>query len=104
MLASRKRLWANIQVGALAAIMTLVLIYFSYHTVEGDRGWLVMFQQQSVLEAKLSEIATLEAKVDALRSKVSGLSDRSLDLDLLEEQVRKVLHYSHPHEVIVLQR
>jgi cell division protein FtsB len=99
----RKSVLASLQVAGLAAVMTLVSLYFVYHMFEGDRGLLVLVQQQALLEDKLSEVAMLEAKVAGIRSKVQGLADRSLDLDLLEEQVRKVLHYSHPHEVIVLQ-
>ncbi len=103
MTTTRKSITATLQRASLVGGMTFIVLYFLYHMLLGDRGLLAQVHQQTVLNTKLAEMHALESKVATMRRKVQGLSDTSLDLDLLDEQVRKVLHYSHPNEAIVIQ-
>jgi cell division protein FtsB len=50
------------------------------------------------VEAKL---AVTTAQEDALERLVSLMRPASLDRDMLEEQVRLVLNYTHPDDVVI---
>lgn len=82
------------------SIATCVLIYFSYHFIQGDRGllaWQKLEKQLKVRENKLKELQNahhhLEHRVTLMRKNICA--------DLLDEQAKSVLGYIHPHEVIV---
>ena len=54
-----------------------------------------------VLAAKKTQ-QTLISKKNRLQNKVTLLSLKSLDTDMLEERVRIMLGYSRPNETIIL--
>lgn len=86
---------------ALPALGACVLAYFSYHTVQGDRG-LLSFMRLG------NEVSRAEAAVEALRGerlslehRVGLLDPRSLDLDMLEERVRLDLNRLPSNEIVI---
>lgn len=84
------------------AIMAFIFLYFVFHAIQGDRGLLAQIRLSKVLETKQMELGDLQARVDFLESRVQGLNAVPPDLDLLEEQARKVLNYSYANEAVVL--
>ena len=48
-----------------------------------------------------SELAALQAERAAIANKTERLSTEHLDLDLLDEQARKVLGLGRPDEIII---
>lgn len=71
----------------------LLVGYFSYHAVEGDRGVRAYLQlERQIVEAQ-SRGDALSAERAALEDRVARLSPSSLDTDLLEERARIVLGY-----------
>lgn len=84
-----------------AAIFAVVIGYFTYHSVQGDKGihsYLKLNQQLKVVKAELTET---QAVKDTLERKVKGLRHTSLDLDLLEERARSVLNLMRDDELLI---
>lgn len=79
----------------------LLLGYFVFHSVEGDRGihaWRALDSKIEVAEAKL---AVLKGKREALEKKVAMLHPDSIDPDLLTEQARRVLNYLDQDDFVI---
>ena len=81
-------------------LFVVVLAYFSYHAISGDRGvlaYLRLTQQMNQTRAELdivhSERLKYERNVRLMRSD-------SLDLDLLDEQARRLLGYAGSDEKV----
>ena len=79
----------------------LLGLYFTFAAVQGDYG---VFKRGEVLAEKRA----LEGELDALRADVARmenltvrLSDRYLDLDLLDEQARDVLGMVRANEIVI---
>lgn len=83
----------------LGAFMT---IYFAFHAINGERGFLkYMYLHHEIEEAKkVAEKYNLEKT--RLEEKIQHLSNRSLDLDLLEERARIILNLAADDEFIIL--
>ena len=75
--------------------------YFLFAAIQGDYG---VFRRVEV-EARIATLAAerdrLADEVAALRARTRALSADSLDLDLLDEQLRRVLGFVRADEVIL---
>lgn len=78
-----------------------VVGYFIYHSLEGDRGLWSYFRLSQKLETLEKEYQGLHHDRMVLEEKVKRLRPESIDRDLLEKQVRHLLGYGHPDEVII---
>lgn len=81
-------------------LVLLVLLYFSYHAIQGERGllgWIKIIKKYQVAEKKLTDLL---AEKEALEKKILLMGDQ-IDPDLLEQQVRLLLGYIHPDEVMI---
>ncbi|MEQ9813216.1 MAG: septum formation initiator family protein [Azospirillaceae bacterium] len=76
--------------------------YFVYHTVQGDRGVIAMLSLRNEVAEARATLGVLRTERHFIEARVDALSPSSLDLDLLEEQVRRILNYSHPDEIVLL--
>lgn len=86
-------------VGSLFCV--LILFYLAFHTVSGERGIFALLRESRKLDALQDELADTKAKREILEKKVQKLSNNSLDLDLLDEQARKVLGTTGKNEVVL---
>lgn len=88
-------------VGYLVSLTVIALIaYFSYAAIQGPSGLVSLFKFE-VEEARLQdELALLQQQRVAVKNRTHRMSDRFLDLDLLDEQARKVLGYARGDEII----
>lgn len=85
--------------GPVAAV-TLV-IYFSYHLVEGDRSlmaWRALSEEIALAKAQLAEA---QAEQAALDHRVSLLRPNHLDRDMLDERARAVLNLAARDERVI---
>ncbi len=76
--------------------------YFAYHVVQGERGvyaWMALDQELVLAEATLTELRTGRERI---ANRVRLLHPQSLDADMLDEQVRAMLGYGRPNEIVVL--
>lgn len=74
-------------------IVLLLLAYFSYHVISGDRGLLALRELSKKVDDRKKKLDMANAEKLELEHKVSLLRNNSLDLDMLEEQARRILGY-----------
>lgn len=92
--------------GALSTSMFLVtalllMAYFGFAAIQGNFGH---FRRNQVnAEAKLlqMELVQLQTTREYLQNRTHRLSDKYLDLDLLDEQARKILGMAREDEIII---
>ncbi len=88
---------------ALAPFLTFAVIgYFIYHSIQGDRGILAWVQFQSRLLQTQSDLNHIIKIRQDLEERVRSLRPESINRDLLDQQVRLQLGYTHPDEVVIL--
>lgn len=78
-----------------------VLFWFHLNSVEGKRGEQQIARTEQKIEKAKSELDALIAERKTLTHKVALLRSQALDPDLLGVQARKMLHHSHPDELII---
>lgn len=82
-------------------LLLLVLFYLLFHAISGERGVYAWFKESRKLELLQAERDTVRKERVALEHKTRLLSSSSLDLDLLDEQARRVLGYATSNEVVI---
>lgn len=88
---------------AIAPLMALSVVgYFIYHSIQGERGILAWVQFQERLTFSLAELDEILKERKALEEKVQDLRPESINRDLLDQQVRLQLGYTHPDEIVIL--
>jgi len=86
----------------LATIIISGFYYLSSHVMRGDRGITSLFELSRKSTNLQKELDLVRAEKFNLEHKVQGLRSDSLDLDLLDEQARKIIGLSDPDEVVYL--
>lgn len=77
-------------------------MYFSYHAVMGDRGFIKYMSLQSQISHLSQNYDTLNSERVSIEDNVIRLRPQTLDKDLLEERVRYVLGYSYNNEKMIV--
>jgi cell division protein FtsB len=80
-----------------------VICYFFFFAFFGDKGLITFFslkKEVSNIEITKQELIN---KMENRKNMVGGMSSDSLDLDLLDEQSRRVLGYVGKNEVVIYQ-
>lgn len=81
-------------------MLILIMFYLGFHLVSGERGVLALFRETRKFEIVNAQLIEAKAKRQALENKVRLMSDGSLDLDMLDEQVRRVLGMANKNEIV----
>jgi len=88
--------------GVVFAVVVIALMsYLTFAALQGEHGLFRLFRieaQETRLEA---ELAGLRAERAAIENKTRRLSTDTLDLDLLDEQARRVLGLGRPDEILI---
>ena len=93
--------WKQIAVPAAYIVLIGVIAVFAHSGLQSEHG-LAAFREAGSEERRLKgELDALRTTRAALQNKVLRLSDRNLDLDLLDERARVVLGYARSDELIV---
>ncbi len=88
-------------VGYIVSLTVIALIaYFSYAAIQGPSGLVSLFKYQAQESRLQDELSALQVERMAAKNRALRMSDRFLDLDLLDEQARKVLGYARGDEII----
>lgn len=95
----RNTTWQNV---ARSLFLVFILFYLSFHAISGERGFYAWFKESKRLEQLKAELADITAKREAYEHRIKLLSSQSIDLDMLDEQARKVLGYTRPDEIVIL--
>lgn len=83
-------------------VIMCAIFYLGYHAMHGERGLYALVREQREREALTKELAQTKAEREKVELRVTHLRDGSLDLDLLDEQMRRMLGVMKKGEVIVL--
>ena len=83
------------------AVLGVLIFYFGFHALTGDRGLLTWSQRQAVLGQRKTELAQLQVKRRALEIRAHYLRDESLSADLLEERARAMLGFADPRDYVI---
>lgn len=86
---------------AVPALCVGAAIYFAHHALYDPQGWRHSAQLTQDLKSAEEELKAEQAKTGELQQRVDGLSGKSLDPDLLDEQARKSLGLAQPDEIII---
>ncbi len=84
-------------------IIVFAFFYLSYHALHGERGLSALIREQHERTTLTEQLQEKTAQRKAMELRVSHLRDGSLDLDLLDEQMRRMLGVMKPGEVVVMQ-
>jgi cell division protein FtsB len=92
--------------GALSTGMFLVsalllMAYFGFAAIQGDFGHFRRNQVNAQAYELQQELTQLQTIRGYLENKTHRLSDQYLDLDLLDEQARKILGMAREDEIII---
>lgn len=87
---------------ALSPFLALSIMgYFIYHSIQGDRGILAWAQLQKHLLHTQTQLEELIKERQNLEEKVQALGPQ-INRDLLDQQARLQLGYTHPDEIVIL--
>ncbi len=87
---------------AIWILWLLMLGYFTYHLVQGERGAIAMWRLQGQLTRSEEQLQTLRSERQSLEKHVQLLHPSHVDPDMLDEQARRSLGYAGRNEVMVL--
>jgi cell division protein FtsB len=79
----------------------LVIFYFLLSTIFGQKGLVSLSKLSQQIEKREMVKQELLSTIESKKNLVEGMSPESLDLDLLDEQSRKVLGYVGKNEVVI---
>lgn len=82
----------------------LVVLYFIFYAIFGTRGVLDYFALKSEFKERTKIKEELDIKIQNKQNLVDRMQNDSLDLDLLDEQVRKNLGYAKKKEIIIYEK
>lgn len=103
-MAKMRNMVARVSPGRLfrPLFIVFVVFYFSYHLAHGERGLFALVREQQQLAKLHQEIDTTRQARKAKEQQVAHLRDDALDLDLLDEQMRRLLGMMKPGELVVI--
>ncbi|NNU81922.1 septum formation initiator family protein [Halovulum dunhuangense] len=81
--------------------VTAAITYFTYAAIQGDYGTFRRIQVEAQAIQLERELETLRAERAVLENRTRRLSAEYLDLDLLDEQARKVLGLARADEIVI---
>ncbi|MGI4753444.1 MAG: FtsB family cell division protein [Janthinobacterium lividum] len=84
----------------LNIFLALLLGYFVFHCIYGNKGVIAYLKVNRQLEKAYDELKLLRSERVELEHNVKLLRTESLDKDMLDEQARKVLGIAAPSEQV----
>ena len=95
--------FARVRYRTIIVLLTcaLGLLYVGYQSVQGERGLLRWVERSAEVERTRAEVAVLAKERRKLERRVSQLRAESLDLDLLDQEARRMLNLGHPDEEVL---
>ncbi len=89
-------------IGLLASLAIIAgVVFFSYAALQGQYGLFRLFQVKAQESQLLTQLHALQDNRAQLANRTRRLSSQYLDLDLLDEQTRKVLGMARGDEIII---
>ena len=79
------------------------VVYFAYHTIEGDRGVLAYMRLKAQLDEAELQLAKVTTDRQELEHRVLLLRPDHLDPDMLEERARVMLNMGRDGERVIME-
>lgn len=99
---NKKRAKNAFQHALLTVVGLMVVGYFVYHTILGNRGWFAMLRLEKEIAESKANLEVLQKERIELQHRTQLLQSNGADPDLLDEKSRELLNYSKPGEIIIL--
>ena len=84
-------------------IAVLMISYFGYHTIHGERGWYRMRELKKEIKIAEAHLAKTQEEKRIWQTKVDALSGKQLDLDQLEESAFRVLNMVYEGDSVIFE-
>lgn len=98
---ARAQKTGNLLFPLIMTVLWIVGAYFTFAAIQGEYGVFRRIQVSAEKQSLIEERARLQAEVSRLENLTRRLSDRYLDLDLLDERARAVLGYVRADEIVI---
>ena len=85
------------------SLILCLVLYFLFHLIQGGRGIVTLKSLETALETSREDLTTLKKQHKQLEHRVSLMKPGAICPDLLEEQAKSVLGYTHKGEKVVIQ-
>ena len=85
-------------------IAASLMVYVVYHAVQGNHGLIAYWRLEKQVHTASAVAAALNDERARLDRRVRLLHPDSLDRDMLEERARIMLGYSHPDDIVLIDR
>ena len=82
-------------------LLAVLIAYFGFHALTGERGLLTSEQRDETLTARTAELKQIRAERMDLEARARLLRDSSLSADLLEERARSLLGFADPGDYVI---
>ena len=79
----------------------ILIFYFAFPALTGDRGLLLSHQREATLTEKVAELKQVRAERADLEARARFLRDESLSADLLEERAHVLLGFTDPRDYVI---
>jgi cell division protein FtsB len=76
--------------------------YLGYHALHGERGLYALMRENHELSKLEAELKNTQSEREKMELRVSHLRDGSLDRDLLDEQMRRMMGVMKNGEMMLL--
>ena len=80
----------------LPVIFSLITFYFTYHAVQGNRGFFRLLSTQDEIVRTQHQLDRLQKERDFIEQRMNALSGQAFDVDYLEEIAEKNMGYISP--------
>jgi cell division protein FtsB len=90
------------QKNLIALFGVTLCVYFSYHLVSGNRGYMRQMSLKKTIVQQEETLSKLQFSSQALESKLKMMRPGSVDPDLLTERIRHVLGYKFADEAVIV--
>jgi cell division protein FtsB len=81
--------------------LTLAILYFAFHLIGSDKGLFALMRAKQRHAMMVEETEKLHAEKTKLVGRISLLHSKSIDVDLLDEQARKLLGKAPADERVI---
>jgi cell division protein FtsB len=87
----KNKIGVNYKVIALNTVLVLLIAYFIFHSLSGDRGVFAYFRLKKILKEQTEIAESLTNERLQLEKTVKNLHPNSLNIDFLDELARRDL-------------
>lgn len=94
-------MFSRLQTYIPTAALAILIFYFAFHALTGDKGLLLSRQREATLAEKQAELKALHAERMDLEARARFLRDDSLSADLLEERAHVLLGFTDPRDYVI---